>query len=187
MHTHCHVKLPASTALINCFYVEKQELDVQAGMTRSVFVPVPALFSPSHTDTRPPPTHTPVSPFHLLSFLQQTWPRNQTVQPLLCRMTFRRRVSPGWRSARHSGVPSGRSIRFWTAAGPSAPSWSFSRTGLQTCGWLPNTISDGSTGGSLRHSFLSSFRLWWCRCSASDGSPTITRTPTGAARLRLHW
>lgn len=154
MHTYCHVMLLASTAVINCFQVEKQELDVQAGITRSVFVP--ALFSPSHTDTRPPPSlthsHPPVRlsfPFHLLSFLQQTWPRNQTVQPFLCRMTFRRRASPGWRSARPSGVLPGRSIRSWTVAGPSAPSWSFSRTGLQTCGWLPTTISGGTTGGSL--------------------------------------
>lgn len=98
------------------------------------FLSQPSFLPPSHTDTRPPPSHHPVSLFHLLSFLQQTWPRNQTVQPFLCRMTFRRRASLGWRSALPSAVPLGRSIRSWTAAGPSAPSWSFSRTGLQTCG-----------------------------------------------------
>ncbi len=178
-------RLLSATAVINCFQVENQELDVQAGITRSVFCPSP-LFSLPHRHTTPPSHHS-VSLFHLLSFLQQTWPRNQTVQPFLCRMTFRRRASLGWRSALPSGVPSGRGIRSWTAAGPSAPSWSFSRTGLQTCGWLPTTISGGTTCGSLWHSFLSSFRLWWCRCSASDGLRTITPTPTGATRLRLPW
>lgn len=45
-------RLLSATAVINCFQVENQELDVQAGITRSVFCPSP-LFSLPHRHTTP--------------------------------------------------------------------------------------------------------------------------------------
>ncbi len=49
-------RLLSATAVINCFQVENQELDVQAGITRSVFCPSPLFLPPTQTHDPLPPT-----------------------------------------------------------------------------------------------------------------------------------
>lgn len=50
-------RLLSATTVINCFQVENQELDAQAGITRSVFCPSPLFSLPHrHTTTSLPPS-----------------------------------------------------------------------------------------------------------------------------------
>lgn len=106
--------------------------------------PPPSSLSPTRMDTNrhatrpPPPSIIFPSPTHSLP-LQQTWPRNLTVQPSLYETKSHPRVPPGRSRGLPSDVPPSSATPSRTSAGRCAPFWSSSRTGPQTCGWPRTT------------------------------------------------
>lgn len=145
--------------------------------------PTPSLHPSPHFSISPPSRSQSLPPHSfLLPFLQQTWPRSRTARQCRYRTTSGRcaRAVPDWAHRAAATL-------CWTAAGRSALSSCFSRTGPPTCGWPPTTTCGRTTAGSRSRSSSWSYHLWWCRCWASAGSRMTTRSRTAPVPPRQPW